>query len=283
MDNKLVGLILAITVGIIMAGALLVPFVQDAQRTVGDEVTVSNTLQTETPTYNIWSGEDIEFTFVYTTGVYTVDGTEYDYNTTVRHILLASNDFTYRNGGDEEAMILTQYIGDTEQVSNQDFTFTVSDGEYTLVRGTDTLTGTVDWLVYAVEDGTSNLGALPTGGSFVTGYDDDFVVLGSIYTTGDNDTFYSYYDGDLTVNSTYESESSVSVSKTLKDGYADIYDTTVTVTIGDETFTPYYILVPISVDGHETGSAYSILGVVPVIVILALMMMMVPYISKRDD
>lgn len=104
----------------------------------------------------------------------------------------------------------------------------------------------------------------------------DQVILCGAYTTGDFDTMYYRIGGvDWVSNSSYEMNTNVTLA--LHENTTDIYDATVSVSMTDgddtETFTPYRILVPYQVSGHATsGALYDMLGVLPIVVIVALIL-----------
>ena len=292
MESKnLLTLAITLTVGIILAGSLLMPVISDAQLTAGSATTLTNEkYATENYKYTIWDGSDIVLAYtpspdINTPGVYTVDGEQVTLLGISQRIIIASNDFASRAGGTAVSVLNSQFVDSAVQLGNTAFTFTIEDKAYTLELGSNTYTGTVDWLVYATDDGSANLIQVKDVSSpFYTSYKDKIVVLGNIYTTGDNDTFYSYFNGDLTVNSAYADNSSVDLTKTRIDGYTDIYDTTITVNVGDESFTPYFILAPETVNGHEADATFSLLGVLPILVIIGLLVAAMGAIySKRDD
>ena len=277
--NKITGYVLALVLGAILVGGLLIPTVEGIQTNVGDSVKLNNPIKIDSPPYEIWGGEDITLAYDNSTGTYTVNGVSQSWGADTQRIIIASNDFAARNGGVlPDYQLQTQYVTLTTQVINKSFEFEIINKEYTLTLDGNEYTGDVDWLVYAMDNGSANLGQLTQAGTagFYTSTTDDIIVLGNIYTTGDNDTFYSYYKGELTVNSTYADVSSVDITKTLKSGYTDIYDTTITVNVGEESFTPYYILAPKTVSGHETAGTYyvmfgviSLLGIIMLVVVAA--------------
>lgn len=265
------------------------PVIKDAQTDIGPTATVTNEkIAGANYNYAIWGGENITFEYesTETTATYTINGEAFNLLSSEQRIILASNDFAARSGGNDTVYVLnSQYVASTTQFNNTDFTFEIVDKQYTLTVGADTYTGTVDWLVYAADDGDANLIQLKSPTSpFYTSNANDIIVLGNIYTTGENDTFYSYYKGQLTVNEAYADESNITITKTDVSGYTDIYATTVSLNIDDESFTPFFILAPENVSGHEaSGAAYSLIGVLPVLVIVALLVVAIGVVARRND
>lgn len=288
--TNLLTLVVTLTVGIILAGSLMMPVIADAQLTAGPATTLTNEkYASENYKYNIWDGSDIVLEYtpspdISTPGIFTVNGESVTLLGISQRIVLASNDFASRSGGTAVSVLNSQFVESTTQLGNTAFTYTITNKEYTLELGNNTYTGTVDWLVYATDDGDANLVQLKDTNAFYTSYQDKIVVLGNIYTTGDNDTFYSYFGGDLTVNAAYADESSVDLTKVRKDGYTDIYNTTITVNVGDESFTPFFILAPEVVNGHEADATFSLLGVLPILVIIGLVLagMSAIFVRTRD-
>lgn len=290
MKTNILTLAITLTLGIILAGSLLVPVIEDTQTNIGPEVTLNNTVRNPNLNYNMWDGSDITISFTVsgTTGTYSING---EAQTTIltsnaQRIVFASNDVCARVGGSSAPGTLNvQHIGDTSG-NTYSFTYVIENGEYTFTQlNHDPITGKVDWLIYAADEGDYNAGTISTPTSpFYTTDADKLVILGNVYTTGDNDTFYAYYDGELTVNEDYADNSSVTINKTIADGYTDIYDTTVTVNVGDESFTPYFILAPKTVTGHEVSDVDALLGAIPVLVIIGLVLAGVGaiFVKNRD-
>lgn len=278
-------MIVALVGAIILVG--FVPVIGATQENVGEPAEVINEKYAGVNyLYSIWDGSDMTFNYTSTddSATYTINGETFTLGSSEQRIIIASNDFACRSGGNQVINVLnSQYVSVTTQFNNTDFSFVIVDKEYTLTLGSNEYTGTVDWLVYANDNGTSGLVQIKNYTSpFYTSNTNDIIVLGNIYTTGDNDTFYSYYDGKLTVNETYADESSVSITKTLVDGYTDIYNTTITVTVGDETFNPFFILAPEKVSGHSaTGAMYDVYGLIPLIVAVGLLMFVITAILIR--
>lgn len=295
MDNKygLIGVVLTVLIGVILIGSVMAPSITAIQKTAGDEVTVTNSTITDNFNYKKWTGEETIISYtggnLSTTGEYTINGESSGLTfSSVQRIVLASDEFSIRTGGSSSTgpILLIQTIYANNNIQGTAFTFTVStDGTYTLTYASNEYTGTITWMVYATADGTLNLGQMPLNSeSFYTSPRNDIIILGSVYITGENDTFYSYYNGDLTVAPDYADVSSIDISTSPAEGYIDIYDTTVTLTIGDESFTPYYILAPIDVTGlEEGGAAYTLYGIIIVLFIIVLFVASVRLFLREKD
>ena len=56
------------------------------------------------------------------------------------------------------------------------------------------------------------------------------------------------------------------------------------ISVDDETFTPYVWAVEKTIMGHESaGAAYSLLGAIPIMVIVALLVVAVGVVARRND
>lgn len=105
---------------------------------------------------------------------------------------------------------------------------------------------------------------------------DSRVVLCGEYSTGELDTMYYYHNGEMVV---YSSGLTATLDKRLElvEGTTDVYKIRplVTVTNGTitEVFEPYRYLVPLTVEGHkDSGVIYSLMGVLPIVVVAGLIM-----------
>lgn len=278
-EESMIPQVISIVVAVIVACAVLIPVTTTTQATVNP-----TTVENEIPPgvnykYAVWNGEDITFKMENSasTPIYTVNGVELNLPSTEQRIIIASNDFACRTAGANLPVVLNSFYVDlTYQEVARDFTFSVVNGEYTLNIHDNTYTGICEWIVYATPgEATVDLYRLPADSTtFYTSNEDDMIVLGNIYN-GTNATFYSYFDGELTVNPTYADNSSVTITKTLVEGYTDIYDTAISVNIDGESFTPQptFILIPHIVHGHEAGGImFTLLGVIPVFVVLGILL-----------
>lgn len=284
MNNKLIPIVLTLVVGIILAGSVLVPVLNDAQKDLGDPITKTN------PVYNSWY-RDIEPTDVWemsSTGYVLNDETM---DTGYRQAVFGDSFVLYLNALNLDNIGYVIGKNDenpTQLVNTKSYTITFDNNTISIVDGDNTAVYSKEYTwAYTLcpSEDTAKWGTITRIGDGDTTYilNNNQVVLSGYYYTGDNDTFYSYKDGTLYIGSY---EGGMEITKTLVDGTTDIYkiDTEV-VTVGDETFTPYITLVPISVTGHATaGASYSLLGAIPIMVIVALIMGAVGMIvAKRND
>lgn len=121
-------------------------------------------------------------------------------------------------------------------------------------------------------------------------YDNAYSMVNSIkdvtiygwYYTGENDTQYSFENGVLSVVGDYVA--TYDYELTLHDGTTDIYDITeFNITIGGETFVPYFALVPDVVEGHaDSGVTYTLVSVIPIFVVIGILVgTMVLFFNRR--
>lgn len=276
--RNIVTLVLFSIVGIVLVSSF-VPAIVGIQEVAGDKTTVENTGVNTLPiTY--WNGEEMDYEWDYTNKVLTLN--DEPLSLTANQMLFSTSTFAIWTRANSTARLAA--LGDVVDVTNSDFSVVIgADGSYTLTRGSTVYEGTISWGLYQDENGTANLvqGTRSSAG-YKTSTSNDVIILGNLYSTGENDTYYSYYNGELVVDEQYIEESSVVLNKTLLDGYTDIYATTVTVNVGDESFTPYYAVVPKTVSGHESsGAMYDIFGMLPLVAGLGLLLLICIEVFRR--
>lgn len=274
--NKITGLVIALVVGGLLVGGLLIPSVSGIQDTVGDKITKSNQVY---DAYYTAPDSDYELTIsnegfiangatlsnTYAQGVFANSFVVQLHTPTDENNLgyvMGKNDETptyfdkteeYRITFADNAIVINK-TGVSEPVFTEQYTwaYAICGAETKAAWGTITHIGTDPTYILS----------------------DKQVYISGYYYTGENDTFYSYHDG-VTYSGDYEG--TAAINKTLVDGTTDIYQIDgLTVTIGDESFTPFLILVPLSVTGHATTGTYvvmfgviSILGIVALVVVAA--------------
>lgn len=108
----------------------------------------------------------------------------------------------------------------------------------------------------------------------------DIIYCGA-YTTGSNNSTYYGVNGEITASA---GSASVAVSTEAHDNTTLLDVKSIVITIGSETFTPYFVLVPYEVHGYATsGGNMSLLGVVALLLFIVPVMMAVRMISGRDE
>lgn len=278
--NKLVGTIVALTVMVVCVAAILVPVVNDAESTIGEPVTYTNTTygyaleEMDSATLSATStGTDGEQTI-------SVNGitVEQIANANTPVIVTDSVAIQVSPTGSGNIFVIRSATGNGLALATTagDISVTAADGTLTLdVYGTET-TYTYTWLYAVSEDGdfkpmTSNLK------SAYLSADMDFVLYGYSTTLG----YYSYKDG--TAASSSDADTTVEYTANLVDGTTDIYQTTSSgVTIGGVTPT-WAVLVPSEVEGHSDDGNVALLGAIVPMVIVGMIVIAVGLIRTNKD
>lgn len=288
---KLVGGFVSITIAIIMIAGVLVPAVSDALPNVGDPITVSNQnfdsyykevddgdVLVVTDTSASFNGEAIG-TFTYRGGFYSD---------------LA---YLYLNGSVQDGMV--GFIIDNTGIGNR---FNLTSGRTWTVTYTEdsiSVVGTAadleplewskdgfEWILSISNESNADyftIEDLRYSSAYVSDPKTQ-VIYSGYYDSGDNDTFISYRDGKIIQNVNNPYDVSIDFDTTLKDGTTDIYDVKVEITVGDESFVPYIVLVPETIYGHEDGgSAYSALLAIIPLTIVSVLVAAVVLIMRRDN
>lgn len=297
--NKITGYVLALVLGAILVGGLLIPTVEGIQTNIGDEIKITNnspivlreaepgdvleclrtvsggvatdawTLNGEAvvgptgsaDTWNVGILSDGLYVQVYAPNIGN-PGAWYNMSD-------APPTINYLLGGGDNGAHYGMVFGDD--------TITIYSG-YGGESPTTVVTATYTWAYVICPYGDGEYCAPLSGGVGIVKNPEQVILCGA-YTTGDFDTMYAYINGETYVsNSAYTM--TANISTVTHSGTTDIYDATVSVTISDggdnETFTPYRILVPYEVSGHESSGTYyvmfgviSILGIVALVVVAA--------------
>ena len=285
MNNKLIPIVLTLVVGIILAGSVLVPVLNDAQKDIGPKVSYDNTPIDSNYKF-LGTDEALEITLTKNgdTGLWDVEINGETYTTTAdQNLTLLYSDALSMNKNANGTAIEINYGNGEIIASYATKTITFENGVVTLEIPTASFswTGTYSWVYIWNNDGTwiNHAGSYS---AYVSSIND--LVCGGSYTTGENDCFYSIKDGVLSITGDYEHSFTYNLTKV--EGTTDVYElSSLVITVGDETFTPFRTLVPETITGHEaSGASYSLLGAIPVMVIVALIMGAVGMIVvKRND
>lgn len=295
---KLLALIMSLVVGIILAGALLIPVIEDAQNSTADYVT--NDIDTSMK-FKLDGLDDYIFESNPDYTKFKTNGNNYDLTgkngtliTTDQCVVTKSGHYMALRdvNGTISSDINTQNknVVATYEASTKTFTYTV----YTDLTNTTVdleKTYTVENILYLIQNG--DYGAIETGGDpdvsyFVNNLSQ--VIAGGAYTTGALDT--SYFAEGATVyvgNSSYTA--SGTATTTASTTYIDLIEGssyTITVTDGEdsETFTPYTVYVPQKVMVHTQAQQglIDLYGVIPIFVIIGILLAAVGAIFiKRND
>lgn len=284
---KIISGLIAIFIAITMVASVLVPVVSDGLTVVGDPIT----LQTGGSQANVRLGEVGEgdtITMVVGDGSLTINGEVLTLSSPSTWTPVIYMDTGYVNVRLSTYLVNLVMYGEhaapTTVSCPAGTTITISDGVLTadletpvsIEYGVCYSVGSDDNLAMLID-----MGARYTEKSLISSVDD--IIIYGYYESGENDTNYSYVDGKLTVEEDFTS--SISYDLTLKEGTTDIYGINeFSINIGGESFTPYYALVPLYVDGHaDSGSAYDVLKIIIPLMIIAIIAASIALIVTRRD
>lgn len=305
MKTNILTLVITLTLGVILAGSLLMPVISNAQDNLGDPITLTN----DSPIVLREAHEGDVLKVVRsvsndtTTDTWTLNGdvclgptgSADTWNVGV----MSDGIYLSINSPSNGAIGAWLNIPDNGNLTNLSG---VSNGvaqSYQITFNADTMvlenvtatpitiaTCPYSWAYVLCPYGEGEYcAAMPNGAGLVK--DPNQIILSGLYYTGELDTTYCYNSVAFVGKTDYSMTANITTA--LHEGTSDIYDANVTVTITDgtdsETFTPYRILVPYEVSGHATaGAAYSLLGAIPVMVIIGLVLAATTAIMvKRDD
>ena len=305
MKANILTLAITLTLGVILAGSVLMPVIDDAQTDLGNPITLKN--NSDIVLKSIEDGDVFKLT-----STRNADSTKTDVWTINDNVVsnLSGSSLSWNVGMISDAMYVRivsqanassaattlmssttgteQYIspGSTEGVYTWTWTFENGTMTYIDRYGTEvTAPYTWGYVVCPLEDGEYY--SAETDGVGICKDASDLILCGG-YTSGSLDTMYALHKGE-TYTSVSAYTMNVNTTTAIHTGTTDIYDITVSVGISDgndsETFTPYRIYLPYEVSGHATaGAAYSLLGALPIIVIIGLVLAATAAIMvKRND
>lgn len=259
--GKLVGVVLTLAVAIIMIASVLVPVISDAQMNSGDELTYNNSI--ESARYSaVIDGE-----YNYSSDGWFFNGEKIS---DMVNAPLIESDVVYVGGYAGSTLFTFAIYSSTSAAyrsSSTPLTMIISGNTCTISTTSEVLySGEFGWMYVKSADGPYcfKQGSADAYANSIN----DFVYCG-IYTTGENDTYYYAIDGQA--HSTQYENAELNNGLVLVDGTTDIYKGHNTITIDGETFTPFWWLVKEEINGHESsGAVYSLYGVIPIMVIVAL-------------
>lgn len=287
---KIVSGFIAVTVAIIMIASVLVPVISDALPNVGDPITVSN--QNFDSYYKDVDDGD---TLVITDTTASFNGNPIDIFS-YRGAFYADKAYSYLYGAPSNG-IIGFVVDDTgnankfELVAGRTWTITYGDDSISIVGVADGA-APIEWSksnfnwILSISDPTNSdyytIEDLRYADAYVTNAKSQ-VIYSGYYETGENDTFLSYRNGVITQELDGEYDISVDFDTTLKEGTTDIYKVGVTITVDDEAFVPFLVLVPGVVYGHEDGgSAYAALLAIIPLTIVSILIATVALVMHRN-
>lgn len=273
---KVISLVVGLTVGVLLMVGLVSPVVAEGQNTAGNLVEYSNPTNDgnyymrelkngDTLVCTTTSGENTTLS-VNGELITTIDGAAFSNY----HTLLMTNVFTCNTGNSTSGLQIASYdstsVGYTGTV-----TISYNDGVITQTAGeSSTEFPGVTWgYIICNAEEAEYYESIRTGSTPFYIKSDKDIICGGVYTTGENDTYYWYKDGVCNVAQDYDA--SYTINKTLAENTTDIYQASIEITVGEESFVPYRILIPIEVTGHATsGANYALLGAIPIVAFIAL-------------
>ena len=299
--TNLLTLVVTLTVGIILAGSLLMPVISDATTThkeFTNEGYYEMTYDERDSVTVLW---DYENPYQLTVNDEVVPIDQSNFSSSNRRSILMGDDFVLRTNG-ESAWKGVQFNAATggtiwaQTSTSTSMEIVFSEGTYSLTAGTSTKTGTYTHLYTVSNDGEfvmkySNKTAymlgdsefIAMGTSTLNGVDVGIKITGSI----EEGATISTWKGD---GYTF---SNIEIHKTEVSGYKDLYQLssiTADVTYDEYTgeITYNYFLVPTKLSAelsnHLDGGEIAILNALPVLIIVALVMMAAGALYlKRDD
>lgn len=289
----------AITVAVaaIVFSAVFVPAISEAQKVSGEEVTYTNPLN-NLNTYHYGYLDEVtliasDLVSGRSYSTYTVNGQNIPIiNDYMLALLTDSVSIQIGNSGQFAINIATDpYTATVDPSGEPTLTFTAKNGTWELVGANSGLiySGNYSWVVSFTEDGEYIARNGNPANFYNSGNPADFILYSGMYTTGDLDTFYAYGKGELSCG-VAEYNGTINFNNNVKvDGTTDVYRVgSVNVTISDgtdsETFTPYRTLVKETIIGHkDSGANYSLIGIIPLLVLAGLVIGVVgSFIRNRD-
>lgn len=290
MKTNILTLAITLTLGVILAGSLLIPVIDDAQRTAGPEITKTNaTGDWNSYMREIKDGDTLVITVGSPNTTYELNGVTVNNiegnPSSAYHSLIFSDVFNIASRGvsggidvnSNQSTSSTTMGSCVIEYNSGTFTLTPSSGDTTPIE----YPGATWGYIMCNQSEADYYESIRTGqyGFYISSEND--VICSGLYETGSNDTFYWYHNGISGVSEDFTIDTEI--TKTLVQGTTDIYTGAISITIGDESFTPYRIMIPIEVDGHESsGAAYSLYGAIPIIVIVGLIVAALGAIAVKN-
>lgn len=297
MKTNLLTLAITLTIGVILAGSLLMPVISDAQKNTND--TLINEVS-EGMTFKLDGVDDYNLTTTDSVRAWLINGTAVDMYSAAGALAITDKCRFEKNGGyvslyDATGSRIANLSGVANKVvveytaETKVFSVTTYTGAGDSAELANTYTYNVENILYYIPGG--DYGAIQTNGDpDISYYVNDLseVIAGGAYTTGDLDT--SYFAEGTTVyvgNSSYTASGTATTVKEYTDAIkGSSYSITVTDGEDSETFTPYTVFVPLKVIAHtsEQNGQIALYGAIPILVIVGLLMAAIGAIyTKRDD
>lgn len=282
MDNKIIGIIVSIVVSLVMVGGVLSPIISSVGGDLGEPVTFNQQGSINASFEMGKVDREIVIDFVegglkvgdvtYTNLSSVTFWTPFVYSDYVQCTIKSDNSGVQFNVFETLTLEnINPVVGDRITVTPTSVTLSGSADKTVETGNVYSIGSTSADKVTVVDMGDRNNEVLPLINSI-----NDIVCVG-FYNSGELDTTYSVINGVVKVGEDYTA--SLNYNFQLKDGTTDIYEIeTFKVVVSDgtttEEFVPYYALIPSEIEGHaDHGVAYNLVGIVPMLVILAVLLM----------
>lgn len=277
-NDKLIGLFVTLTVGIILVATLVVPVINSAETEYTE--TYANGSAEITQIYSD-SPDDLTIVFEADASTFTVNDVEYDAGTYTRWGIFASDALSIQIGsasGVDTLYIMQPSVAVTTGTLSEGFTLTATaDGDLTLVYGSEstTITTTYNWMIYLDSDGSLVWASVSEDEPRYIKAETDVYVAYS-FASGAN--YLTYADGVAAKNGTETTVEFTTSEVSGTDG--EILELTAVTFESSKTVT--YLYVPVSVDyvSSENGAAINLLFVIPLLLIVSLLVMVVRAINR---
>ena len=300
MDNKLITLVITLVVGVILAGSLLVPVLND--------VTTTEKTFTNVGYFNVqeYSGDNIEYSASWDhtePAQFTVndEAIPITYTENVNTSIVLDGNFFLRYFPNTGVTLYygSQAIVEANTTNGYDMTLTYSDGTLTITNGTATREITVETFYSIANDGPfvmkkGNVNAYMTEDSIIYGSGRTNVgtdVVGTLVSGTVDDVDVTIWRGDATPRD-------IVINATEVIGYIGLYSFDNVEFWVDDTkednptttakITYSYVVVPAEVTAelsqHLSSGQNALLNAIPILVIVALVLAAVGmvYVSRND-
>lgn len=299
MSNKIITILVGIAISIIVFGSVLMPVVANSQMVLGEPITYYND---DNSTFRYANAGDIieaEFTVGETGNIVadiTLNGENIEgayrnldqFFVSDAFILFeaATSTYFFRMYEQNVSSVAVVNFGTATAETPATMTISFTDDEITLIgTGATSFNKTYSYTWALVpclpDDGEFYASDIGSGLGYVKDGTDPIIC--TIYRGGINTPFW-YKDGEFHfgvdgVTATIDNE------YTLVDGTTDIYTlkSNVTFTSGDIVGSEdeFRLIIPYEVNGHkDSGAAFSLVGAIPIIVIVAVLLMAVSLLFR---
>lgn len=296
MENRLIPMLIGITVAIVMIAGVLMPVVDDAADGIGSPITLTNE-----------SNSSVDY--------------RYDYLDTVEYSITVESDGTYSimfNGIaidriNDNFPIYFSDVGYSEAYSTSDSKIVdahiwgpeIGDSLAVFVTASTvgTTTVTFDDGVCTVTSYNGDTKSMPytwvmgisPNGDYIT-YNgsitdlyvrnvEDMVTYSGVYQTGENDTYYAFAQGKGYAQGEFSDKIGLEyVGASLVEGTTNIYTGgNARLIVDDETFTPYRCIIKEKVTGNEADEPFTLIKTIPLLVIVSLFVAIAAAIFRSRD